>query len=63
MVRTSTSQLPSEPQFAAGRPVATRLWVRGFLAGFVPQLDDDTYLETRQRQADVFLTTGTWPDQ
>ncbi|WP_134012330.1 hypothetical protein [Kribbella sp. VKM Ac-2566] len=55
--RVSLSELPDD------LPVATRLWIRGFLAGSVPQLDDDTDLETRDRQVDVFLTTGTWPDQ
>jgi hypothetical protein len=55
--RVSLSSLPDD------LPVATRLWVRGFLAGSVPQLDDDTEPETRQGQVDVFLTTGAWPDQ
>ena len=54
--RVSLSSLPDD------LPAATRLWVRGFLAGSVPQLDDDSQLETRQGQVDVFLTTGAWPD-
>jgi hypothetical protein len=53
--RVSLSSLPDD------LPVATRLWGRGFLAGSVPQLDDDTDPETRQRQVDAFLATGTWP--
>jgi hypothetical protein len=53
--RVSLSSLPDD------LPVVTRLWVRGFLAGSVPRLDTD--LETRQRQVDAFLATGTWPDQ
>jgi hypothetical protein len=55
--RVSLSSLPDD------LPAATRLWVRGFLAGSVPQLDDDTELETRQGQVDTFLTTGAWLDR
>jgi hypothetical protein len=52
--RVSLSDLPDDA------PEATRLWAWGFLAGSVPQLDDDTDLETRTVEADEFLTTGVW---
>ena len=45
--RVSLSQLPEDI------PEATRLWVRGFLAGSVPQLD----VEARVNE---FLATGVW---
>ncbi|WP_328328449.1 hypothetical protein OHA70_03555 [Kribbella sp. NBC_00382] len=50
----SLSDLPDDA------PEATRLWVRGFLAGAVPRIDEDTDLETRQLEVDEFLTTGVW---
>jgi hypothetical protein len=52
--RVSLSDLPDDA------PEATRLWARGFLAGSVPQLDEDTDLETNRLEADEFLTTGVW---
>jgi len=53
--RVSLNELPDD------LPESTVLWVRGFLAGCVPRLDDDTDLDARTRQVDTFLTTGTWP--
>jgi hypothetical protein len=53
--RVSLSELPDD------LPLATRLWVRGFLAGQVPTWDDAAPEEEQRRHADEFLTSGTWP--
>ncbi len=55
--RVSVSELPDD------LPQATLYWLRGFLAGQVPQLDveepDDMNLW--KQRVDEFLTTGNWP--
>jgi hypothetical protein len=56
--RVSPSELPDD------LPEATRYWVRGFLAGQLPELDDAADAEDlslRRDQVDAFLTTGRWP--
>ena len=53
--RVSLSQLPEDI------PEATRLWVRGFLAGSVPQLDDEVDdLVAVEARVNEFLATGVW---
>lgn len=53
--RVSLSQLPDDI------PEATRLWVRGFLAGCVPQLDDEVdELAQVEARVNAFLETGAW---
>ena len=53
--RVSLSELPDD------LPLATRYWLRGFLAGSVPRLTDDVDdLEAHDSQVDEFLTTGRW---
>jgi hypothetical protein len=51
------SQLPDD------LPEATRYWVRGFLAGQVPQLDveEPEDMDLWGQRVDEFLTTGSWP--
>ncbi len=55
--RVSVSQLPDD------LPEATRYWVRGFLAGQVPQLDveEPEDMDLWGQRVDEFLTTGSWP--
>lgn len=55
--RVSLSGLPDDT------PLATRKWVRGFLAGAIPPLDDETALDRQRLKVDAFLTTGSWPDE
>jgi hypothetical protein len=44
-------------------PDATRYWLRGFLAGQVPRLDDEEPddMVAWRAKVDEFLMTGNWP--
>lgn len=55
--RVSLSQLPDD------LPEATQYWLRGFLAGQVPRLDDEEPEDMGlwKQRVDEFLTTGDWP--
>lgn len=53
--RVSLSELPDDV------PEATRIWVRGFLAGCVPQWNDDIDdLAEFDERVNELLTTGRW---
>lgn len=55
--RISVTELPED------LPVTTRYWVRGFMAGNLPQpvRDDDEYMAQWHAAAERFASTGDWP--
>ena len=58
--RISLSELPDN------LPVATRYWVKGFLAGNLPapaNEEDEAYMVRWHEAAEAFADTGEWPTE